>query len=115
MRFVWLDVPGGGEIPVNPDQVAYLRTGQGAEHEGKTEVVFGAVNGGLHSVIVQGDGRDIAEQLAAGGRWIEGLLHPGPHHPRPGEGKSEIPAEVKVMIKAPARVYSRPRRAPRAK
>jgi hypothetical protein len=62
MRLVWLDVPGGGEIPVNPDQVAYLRMGQG-EHGGKTEVVFGAVNGGLHSVIVAGDGYDVAGKL----------------------------------------------------
>lgn len=62
MRFVWLDVPGGGEIPVNPDQVAYLRAGQG-DHQSRTEVVFGAVNGGLHSVIVTGEGRAVADAL----------------------------------------------------
>lgn len=62
MKFVWLDVPGGGQIPVNPDQVMYLRQGQ-AEDDGKTEIVFDAGPYGLHTVIVSGDGRDVAKQL----------------------------------------------------
>lgn len=95
MRFVWLDVPGGGEIPVNPDQVAYLRAGQAA-HEGLTEVVFGAVTGGLHSVIVEGDGRDVAAQLEfrelappdSGPRYSTWRPPPLPEPPaRPKSGK----------------------------
>lgn len=62
MKFVWLDVPGGGQIPVNPDQVAYLKISS-VFHEGRTEIVFGAVNGGLHSVIVEGEGREVAAAL----------------------------------------------------
>jgi hypothetical protein len=63
MKFVWLDVPGGGAIPINPDQVAYLRNS--VTLEGQTQVVFGAVPGGLHSVAVLGDGREVAEKLEA--------------------------------------------------
>lgn len=62
MKFVWLDVAGGGEIPVNPDQVMYLRAGHD-DDEGKTQVVFDAGPNGLHCVTVIGEGRKVAEML----------------------------------------------------
>lgn len=74
VKFVWLDVPAGGSVPVNPDQVAYLR-----QHEGRTLVVFGAVAGGFHELHVAGDGEKVAKMLESG------LSHPtGPPAPKPG-------------------------------
>lgn len=61
VKFVWLDVPAGGRVPVNPDQVAYLR-----QAEGRTLVVFGAVAGGLHELHVAGDGDEVAQRLEEG-------------------------------------------------
>lgn len=50
-RFVSLDVPAGGSVPVNPDQVAYLKRAPGEA----VVLVFGAVQGGLHELAVLGD------------------------------------------------------------
>lgn len=61
MRFVWLAALDGGQVPVNPDQVCYLRPYP--RREPATEIVFGAVAGGLHSLAVLGDGEDIAAAL----------------------------------------------------
>ncbi len=66
-EFVWLEVPGGGRVPVNPDQVAYLRS-----QDGRTELVFGAVQGGLHTLAVAGDGESVAAQLEASPRARSG-------------------------------------------
>lgn len=57
VKFVWLDV-AGGQVPVNPDQVAYIKR-SGAS----TSLVFGAVAGGLHELVVLGDGEEVAWQL----------------------------------------------------
>lgn len=59
VKFVWLDV-AGGKVPVNPDQVAYIKR-SGAS----TSLVFGAVPGGLHELAVLGDGEEVARQLEA--------------------------------------------------
>lgn len=71
VRFVWLDVPAGGRVPVNPDQVAYLR-----QHEGRTLVVFGAVAGGLHELAVAGDGDAVARRLEEDVSGSDGHLGP---------------------------------------
>lgn len=63
VKFVWLAVPLGGQIPVNPDQVAYLRQTK----DGQTAVVFGAMQGGLHEQLVEGDGLSVAAALEAAG------------------------------------------------
>lgn len=66
MRFVWLDQQDGTKVPINPDQVAYLRRSQ----TGATEVVFGAVNGGLHSILVAGSGESVAARISGGADQI---------------------------------------------
>lgn len=85
VKFVWLDVPAGGRVPVNPDQVAYLR-----QLEGRTMVVFGAVAGGFHELAVAGDGDRVAKMLESGVS-VPG----GPVAPRPGfsarQGKRRTP------------------------
>jgi hypothetical protein len=74
VKFVWLDVPGPGRVPVNPDQVAYLR-----QIDGQTRVVFGAIPGGFHELTVLGNGDEIAKRLEAG------VSAPG-RPPSPGPG-----------------------------
>lgn len=96
VKFVWLDEPAGGRVPVNPDQVAYLR-----QVDGVTHVVFGAVPGGVHSIAVAGDGDDVAKRLE------EGLSAPE-HLPERREGfnarkgKRRTP-KAPQAVSAPAR------------
>ena len=59
MRWVWLETTMG-RVPVNPDQVAYLRsapTGRGAR------VVFGAAAAGLHEIEAHGSLAEVAKAL----------------------------------------------------
>lgn len=46
-KFVWIDVENGGRVPINPDQVRYLRR----TVDGKTGIVFGAFAGGYDQVV----------------------------------------------------------------
>lgn len=61
VKFVWLDMRDGGQLPVNPDQVQYLRQ----TRDGGTAVVFGALQGAMHELIVAGDGETVAALLEA--------------------------------------------------
>lgn len=76
--FVWLEEQlTGRQIPVNADQVMYLKpTTSGAQ----TAVVFAAFAGGIHSIMVNGDLETIAKQLA------------GPPHVHPPKTAEEIAA-----------------------
>lgn len=78
VKFVWLDVPAGGRVPVNADQVAYLR-----QHEGRTMVVFGAVPGGFHELAVAGDGDQVAQLLEDGQSAAQAPPKPRPKRKAP--------------------------------
>lgn len=59
VKFVWLNVAGGGRVPVNPDQVQHLRQ----TREGATALVFGAFNGGFHEILAADDVLAVMLQL----------------------------------------------------
>jgi hypothetical protein len=61
VKFVWLEAAGGGRVPVNPDQVLYVRN-----IEGSARVVFGAFPGGFHELVLAGDGEEIIDALERG-------------------------------------------------
>lgn len=71
-KFIWLEVVGGGLVPVNPDQVQYLRR----TREGATAIVFGAFNGGVHELLVADEAGVVVHQLEGGA--------PGAAAPKPG-------------------------------
>lgn len=58
-RFVWVPVKNGGDVPVNPDQVKYMRR----TVEGDTALVFGALNGGFDQVAVSCSAEEAVELL----------------------------------------------------
>jgi hypothetical protein len=59
MRFVWLDVVGGGRVPVNPDQVRYIKRNRA----GRTTVVFGAIPGGWDELELAMDAEEAVAAL----------------------------------------------------
>lgn len=85
-KFVWLAVPGQKHIPVNPDQVQYLRI-----REGETVLVFGAGAHGLHEVVVTGPINEIV--VALGGTPLpEPAPAPDEAASRPPRRKTPAPA-----------------------
>lgn len=58
VKFVRLPLQDGAWIPVNPDLVAYVR-----RRGDQTAIVFGAVQGGLHELLVDGDGDQVVQLL----------------------------------------------------
>lgn len=58
-RFVNIAAADGGHYPVNPDLVAYLRP----SGKGLVGIVFGAVTGGLHELLVAGPVEAVLAQL----------------------------------------------------
>lgn len=69
-RFVEFETVGHGLLPVNADQVAYVRRGV----NGNTQLVFGAMQGGLHTLEVGGT---VDEAVAR----LEGEVSPFPAAP----------------------------------
>lgn len=61
-KFVWLRALNGGEIPVNPEQVQYVKnTPLGPA------LVFGAVTGGFHELHIEGEPAEIIAHLEGRG------------------------------------------------
>lgn len=58
-RFVEFHSYEHGLVRVNPDQVCYVRTGV----KGDTQLVFGAMTGGLHAMAVAGSPQQVIEAL----------------------------------------------------
>jgi hypothetical protein len=58
-KFVWIDVENGGRVPINPDQVRYLRR----TRQGKTAIIFGAIAGGFDEVISEASAHDVVAML----------------------------------------------------
>jgi hypothetical protein len=85
MRLIWLAMPDGGQCPVNPDQVQYLRM----TSEGATALVFGAVAGGLHQLVVAGDGESVAAALE--GPFLAPAAAPTPKPKPPARPKRTRP------------------------
>lgn len=59
VKFVWLEVGDGARIPVNPDQVRYLKR----TREGKTAIVFSAMPGGFDELVLEMDAEEAVEAL----------------------------------------------------
>ncbi len=59
VKFVWLDADNGGQVPVNPDQVMYLRR----TADGKTGVVMSSFGGGMDQIVVTTDAQHTAALL----------------------------------------------------
>lgn len=83
LKFVWLEAEDGGQYPVNPAQVHYLQPSR--KRETHTEIVFGGVSGGLHSLHVKGGGEAVAAALERAGTSLDPLHTPpatAPQRPR---------------------------------
>lgn len=61
-KFVWFESYTEGRVPVNPDQVAYVRKGV----RGETQLVFGAIQGGFHMLQVAGPVDEAVDALEGG-------------------------------------------------
>lgn len=61
VKFVWLEVGDGARVPVNPDQVRYLKR----TREGKTAIVFSAMPGGFDELVIEMDAAAAVAALEA--------------------------------------------------